>query len=357
MQLKKFLFSAAILVASLMSFAQTTISDSIFIGGVYRQYRLYVPAIYNSSTAVPLILNLHGYGSDNLQQEIYGDFRPIADTANFIIVHPNGTYDNFGSRYWNCWTPVGTSPNDITFLSALIDSIDAAYNIDLQRVYSTGLSNGGFMSSDLACFLSNRITAIASVAAGMGSAHKSSCNPTHPTPVMEIHGTSDAVVPYTGATGIMHVDSVIKFWVDFNNCNSTSIQTSVSNINAFDGCTADNFLYNNGTAGSTVELYKVYSGGHTWPGAMPIGSLGNTCQDFGASKEIWRFFRKYTLSGLVGVKESKVNKLHLNAFPNPVSEILNISSDNEITKIILTDLSGQTIYSQNYRDLNCQINC
>src|SRR6185369_13210853 len=118
--------------------------------------------------------------------EIYADFRPIADTANFILVHPNGTYDNNNNRYWNCFTPVGTAPNDLNFLNALIDSVSAQYSIDAKRIYSTGISNGGFMSNDLACFLGNRITAIASVAAGMTTLHYASCNPTHPTPVMEI---------------------------------------------------------------------------------------------------------------------------------------------------------------------------
>jgi polyhydroxybutyrate depolymerase len=345
------------LISAFLDFsAQTTIDDSIYVGGMYRQYRLYVPAIYNGATSVPLILNLHGYGSNNLQQEAYGDFRPIADTANFIIVHPNGTYDGNNNRYWNCWLPVGSSPNDVNFLSALIDSVDAAYNIDLQRVYSTGLSNGGFMSSELACFLSTRITAIASVGAGMGSVHNSQCNPSHPTPFMEIHGTADAVVPYNGGTGMMHVDSVIKFWVEFNNCNTSAIQTSVTNINSFDGCTADNFLYSNGNAGATVELYKVYNGGHTWPGAIPVPGLGNTCQDFSASKEIWRFFRDYSLNNLVGIKDNGL-QIKLNIYPNPVNEILYIDAGYRIENICITDISGREIFQEKFSDSRAEINC
>jgi polyhydroxybutyrate depolymerase len=340
-----YVFLLALLFAG-NSFSQQTLTDSIFVGGVYRSYILYVPAVYNASTAVPLILNLHGYTSSNAAQMIYGDFRPIADTANFILVHPNGTYDQYNKRYWNCWTTPGSGVDDVGFLSALIDSISAAYSIDADRVYSTGLSNGGFMSNDLACFLSSRITAIASVAAGMSSVHKSYCNPLHPTPVMEIHGTADATVPYNGATGMLHVDSVIKYWSQYNSCTQAPLITPVPNTSSTDGCTADNYLYANGTNGSTVELYKVTNGGHSWPGAMYVAGLGNVNQDFKASAEIWRFFRKYKLSALTGVNENNITGNSIQIFPVPFSDELNFSfpGETEIKTIRLLDLSGRILF-------------
>jgi polyhydroxybutyrate depolymerase len=73
--------------------AQTTVTGTIKSGGLTRDYRLYIPAMYTGSTTVPLVLNLHGYTSNAAEQEFYGNFRPIADTANFLIVHPNGTID------------------------------------------------------------------------------------------------------------------------------------------------------------------------------------------------------------------------------------------------------------------------
>jgi polyhydroxybutyrate depolymerase len=141
--------------------SQTLVVDSIFTGGIYRNYRLYIPAIYTGASARPLIINMHGYTSNAIQQQLYSNFGPIADTANFLMVYPNGTSSG-GSQFWNAGiSPLGV--NDISFLSNLIDSLKAQYNIDLNRVYSTGMSNGGFMSHTLACELSNRITAIASV--------------------------------------------------------------------------------------------------------------------------------------------------------------------------------------------------
>jgi hypothetical protein len=84
-------------------------------------------------------------------------FGPIADTANFIIALPNGTKDAQGNRFWN--TFLGNSTvDDVGFIRDLLNSLQGTYNIDSNRVYSTGMSNGGFMSYSLACELGDRIT-------------------------------------------------------------------------------------------------------------------------------------------------------------------------------------------------------
>lgn len=326
--------------------AQTTIIDSIYVGSQYRSYRLYVPAIYTGATARPLILNLHGYTSNALQQQQYSNFMPIADTANFLMVYPNGTYSS-GQRFWNA----GLSPtlvNDIAFLSALIDSLDLTYNINLNRVYSTGMSNGGFMSHTLACELSNRITAIASVTGGIfTSQYGANCHPMRPVPVMQIHGTSDATVPYAGnmSQGMMPIDSVVRYWRKKNGCNPTATFSNVPNTSTTDGCTAEHYLYNNGTSGSTVELYKIINGGHTWPG-FPFGGIG-TNMDINASKEIWRFFNKYTFSMLTGINESEVFSQSLTLYPNPANSTLHIRSENEsVLSVEITDVLGKIVLSE-----------
>ena len=146
----------------LLSIGQQTIDGSITFAGIQRDYILYVPEIYTPGEAVPLILNFHGYTSNAFEQLNYGEFRPIADTAGFIVVHPMGTVDLLGNTHWNVgW---GTSSvDDLGFTAALIDSLSAEYSINQDRIYSTGMSNGGFMSYHLACELSERIAAIASV--------------------------------------------------------------------------------------------------------------------------------------------------------------------------------------------------
>jgi len=313
--MKLLLLSIALFSFSLFH-AQTT-THTVNVNGTNRTYRLYVPTIYNGSTAVPIVFNFHGYGSNSTQQEAYGEFRPIADTANFILVHPQGLTVN-GSTGWNNFGAPGAANADMDFVDKMITDLSATYNIDANRIYSTGMSNGGFMSYDLACFMSSRFAAIASVTGSMLQSHKQACNSGHPMPVMQIHGTADAVVTYAGTAGgfgVTHIDSLVKFWVDFNHCSTTPAFTALPNINTADNCTAEHYVYSGGTNGSTVEFYKIINGGHTWPGAI-YQVNGNTNMDFSASKEIWRFFSKYRLNNLTAsVEEISVKDLAI--YPNP----------------------------------------
>ena len=343
--MKKHLLSL-ILISTLFAVkAQTTIIDSIFSGGIYRTYRLYKPAIYTGATARPLILNLHGYTSNALQQQQYSNFMPIADTANFLMVFPQGTKDGSNQPFWNAGIS-NTLVNDIAFLNALIDSLDLTYNINLNRVYSTGMSNGGFMSHTLACELSNRITAIASVTGSIfTSQYGPNCHPMRPVPVMQVHGTSDPTVPYAGNTGqgMMPIDSVVKYWVTKNNCNPTPTFSNVPNTNTSDGCTAEHYQYNGGIGGSTVELFKIIGGVHAWPG-FPFGGAG-TNLDINASKEIWRFFNKYTLPMLTSIDENEALRTSLNLYPNPATATLHFNLDNGASIEVL-DILGKVVISE-----------
>lgn len=313
-----------------------TFSDSIKSNNIFRRYRLYVPNSYTGQ-AVPLVFNLHGYTSNATQQQNYSNFMPIADTAKFIMVCPEGTNPS-GPQYWNAG--FGPGANDVLFISDLIDSLDLAYNIDLNSVYSCGMSNGGIMSYYLACNLPNRIAAIASVTGDMLKVWQS-CVPNRPFPVMEIHGTNDATVPYNGDATFSHIDSVIKKWRVFNNCNPTPVTTNVPDINTGDGATATHYRYTGGTSGAEVELYKVNNGAHTWPGAFPIGV---TCQDFKASVEIWRFFRKFKLNNLVtDIKENEQNTL-VQLFPNPSANELFVKlHGRQIKQYSISNVCGQTV--------------
>lgn len=335
-------------------YAQTTTSGSYVFDGQTREYRVYIPAAYDGSTPVPLVFNLHGYGSNNVEQEQYGDFRSIADTANFIIVHPMGLVDLFGSTHWNAF---GTSDvDDVGFLSSLIDTIYAAYNIDGNRIYSTGMSNGGFMSHKLACLLSGRIAAIASVTGSITTTEIDACITNHPMPVMQIHGTADETVPYEGNVIFMPVEDVVAHWVSFNECTNEPITTELPDIDPTDGCTVTHYLYEDGLLGSTVEFYKVTNGGHTWPGSA--FDIGETTYDFNASKEIWRFFSQYSMIELTsGVAEEEAGFL-FDIYPNPSNEsVVNLSFSGLEDKLItVTNLMGQVIFQETVSQTNVEIN-
>ncbi|MEO6425830.1 MAG: T9SS type A sorting domain-containing protein [Bacteroidia bacterium] len=333
-----------LVITSLFCFAQNgvTIVDSIKSNNIMRKFRLYVPNSYNSSQAAPLILNLHGYTSNSSQQQSYSNFMPIADTAKFLMVFPDGKLTS-GNQYWNAG--FGGPENDVLFMNDLIDSLDLIYNIDLNSVYSCGMSNGGIMSYYLACNLPNRIAAIASVTGSMLNSWFT-CAPARPFPVMEIHGTADGTVNYNGDATFSPIDSVVKKWKTHNNCNTAPITYSVPNVNTSDNSTAVNYKYINGNSGATVELYKVTGGSHSWPGAFPF--IANTNEDFNASVEIWRFFRQYKLNQFlpgVGLNENSL-KNSIKVYPNPTTHKLFIDGFSE-AKLTISDLVGKVLISEN----------
>ena len=286
---------------------------------------------------------------------MYTNFLGIADTANFIVVHPDGSLDTGGNRFWNSFG-LGSGVDDTGFLSALIDTIMAHYSINENRIYSTGMSNGGFMSYELACTLSHRIAAIASVTGSMTVLQESACNAMHPTPVMQIHGTADGTVAYAGSAGLLGIEDLVQNWVDFNNCSGTPVVIEVPDITPLDNCTAEHSVYSGGDAGSTVEFFKIIGGDHSWPGA-PI-NINTTNMDISASKEIWRFFSQYQLDELTGVSEDAIAESSpVNIYPNPSQDYFNLGfPDNSKKEIIVTNTMGQVIHREQCSCTNLRLN-
>jgi len=303
------------------SFAQQTINASITHDGIQRDYILYIPELYDGSSDVPLVLNFHGFGSNANQQMFYGDFRDIADTEGFLLAHPEGT-TFIGNQFWNVGFPgLSSTIDDVGFTEALIDELAASYAIDLDRVYATGMSNGGFMSFLLACQLSEKVAAVASVTGSMTQDTFNDCNAQLPTPVLQIHGTEDDVVLYNGNTLSIPIADVISYWVDYNNCETTPTTTTLPDLDVLDGSTIEHSVYEDGDNGITTEHMKVIGGGHTWPGSI-LNTTG-TNQDIDASMEIWLFFSRYDINGPLSVNEFE-NK-HVTIYPNPTQSKINLS--------------------------------
>ena len=323
--------------------AQQTINESIIHDGIQRNYIVYIPEIYDGSSAVPLVLNFHGYGSNATQQMFYGDFRDIADTEGFLLVHPEGTLSN-GDQFWNVGFPGTTSStiDDVGFTEALIDELANSYAIDLDRVYATGMSNGGFMSFLLACQLSEKIAAVASVTGSMTPDTFNDCNAQHPTPVLQIHGTNDSVVPYDGnSIWTLPIVDVVSYWVNYNNCDTTPTTTTFPDLDLSDGSTVEHSVYEDGDLGSTTEHMKVIGGGHTWPGSI-INTPG-TNQDIDASMEIWSFFSRFDINGPLSVNEFENRQVSI--YPNPTNSTINLSLNfsEEVNYELFSPLGQQLI--------------
>lgn len=324
--------------------SQTQINGNLSFDGLDREYLLYVPASYDGTEAVPLVFNFHGYTSSADAQIVYGDFRPISERENFIIVHPQGTIGDDGETYFNAgWVEGGV--DDIGFTSALIDHLSAEYMINQNRVYSTGMSNGGFMSYTLACELSDKIAAIASVTGSMVTVQvASTCQPEDIVPVMEIHGTGDAVVPYNGNNWMAPIDDVIEFWSGANDCTDLEI-SPVPDTDPNDNSSVVRHLYTNCADDTTVELFKIANGGHTWPSSAI--QFGVTNNDINASEEIWRFFSQFDLNGPISsVNQAKPNEA-FKICPSPVSDMMTLEfSSDAAREILVMDLNGMMLLSE-----------
>lgn len=336
---------------SVTSQAQTTISGSFVHGGITRTYSFYVPAAYVPGEAVPMVIGLHGLSSSGSDFAQYRDFRPIADTANFIVVNPDGS-TMLGIRYWNYGSVMGSTVDDVGFLEALIDTLSAQYTINPQRVYCVGMSNGSFMSYYMAC-KSDRFAAIGGVTGSMSVNMYNSCHPQRPIPTIHIHGTGDSTNPYAGTSTMKGIEAVSRFWVDQNGCDTIPVITPVPNTNTSDGATAERYLYTGGINGHTVELFKVTGGGHSWPGSPMPGSSEVTCMDFDATTEIWRFFSQYDAS--LSVPQKEVAALRI--FPNPASDLVVIQSEQPVNEVVITDMQGRIVSGmrqENIRQIDIQ---
>lgn len=277
------------------------ISDNRTIqhNGLERSYIIYIPTTYTGNTPVPLILNFHGHGSSAFSQMNYGDMRPIADMAGFIIVHPQATV-MYGDTHWNVDIELNSDVDDIDFLDTLLDSVQNEFNIDAKRIYSTGYSNGARMSFLLGCKLNHRIAAVSGVAGLMSEVNQTQCSQLyHPTPVLQIHGTNDSIISYQGTK------EFLRFWVSANNCNEDPIIWNIPDINLNDGISLQYTIFRNMDNGINVEHIKVNGGGHHWPGY-------NGYSDLNASSEIWKFLSRYDINGFI---DSSI--LHPNNQINP----------------------------------------
>ena len=235
--------------------------------------------------------------------------------------------------------------DDVGFTAALIDSLSAEYNIDETRIYSTGMSNGGFMSYHLACNLSDRIAAIASVTGSMTNYTANDCNPQRPVPVLQIHGTQDGVVSYNGSNFSFSMNQVIDYWVNHNNCNSIPDIDNIPDNNTDDQSTAEHRIYRNGDNAANVEFFHIEGGGHTWPGAFI--EIGVTNQDINASHEVWKFFSKYDINGttITDIEENQAITDIL-IYPNPSNSHIQIERNTaKKANFELISALGETVFS------------
>ena len=272
----------------------TPIYGNFEFDGQKRFYFVYLPENYSISTKFPLVIYLHSYGASAEGELNYTMLNQLAESNNFAMVFPSGKYN------WNSGIddiPDYATPDfdDVGFIRELIEVVSTTFSIDLDRVYATGYSNGGFMAYQLACQLSDKITAIASVGGSLSDSSFENCDSSRPVPILHIHGTRDEYIPYEGMQGMPPVEETLNYWIEFNECKESKIEL-IDDIDTSDNSTVEKHTYSDCNNGSNIVFYKVIDGGHTWPGAGNTGyPAGYTNQDINANLEIWNFFKEYKL--------------------------------------------------------------
>ena len=271
-------------------------------------YLRHVPTSYSATAPMPLVLDLHGYSEGAKIHVLQTQLTVFGDSHGFITVTPQ--IERAPAR-WD--TTLNNS--DLAFLGSVLDQAEATLCIDQNRVFVTGLSNGAFMTSAMACQFADRIAAAAPVA---GIRDIDGCDPSRPVPVIAFHGTNDPFVPYDGGLGsaaanlpapdgsgrtlgeVGAVDPTTKGpdvptitgdWAQRNGCETTPTESSVTNDVTL--------LTWPCPPGAEVELYRVTDGGHSWPGSKFSGSIeavvGKTTYTIDANELMWAFFQAHPL--------------------------------------------------------------
>ena len=267
---------------------------------------------YTPQNSAPLVVNLHGYTLNRGFQMTYSGMNAVAEREGFLVAYPDAVNgDWFGPQ------------DNIGFIDRVLDDVSSQYAVNARKIYATGFSQGGMMSYLLSVELSDRLAAIASVGGTRPLASGDILAPPNiePTPsrrfpVLHIHGTGDAIVPYNG--GISTVGSltlnfppVLRSVHDYVLNNGGDLMPTIvdlPNTNTTDGTTVQLLSYDGGNyldqAGNArpaeVLLYRIQNGGHNWPGdatgwpgfAVPVN------YDISASNEIWKFFSRHEVAAI-----------------------------------------------------------
>lgn len=274
-------------------------NGEISSGGNTYAFELYRPSTHNKE-AVPLVTNWHGLGSNGPQQMAFSGYAELAEEEEFVVVAPTGLVgsNTLTGANWELPQNQQAGRDDVQMAADLIDLVATMVCIDLDRVYATGMSNGGYFSSLLACRLNERIAAIFSVAAVM---FPDDCQASRAMGVGAIHGTDDVVVPFGGGGvsvlgqaplfELVMPEQMKKFANEFD-CEFTreKLVGRETRLTVYSSC----------KDGVEVRFWAVEGGGHTWPGS-PFAKvledrLGYSTDDFDATRQGYQFMSRYSLS-------------------------------------------------------------
>jgi polyhydroxybutyrate depolymerase len=244
---------------------------------------LHVPATYDPAKPTPLVVMLHGYGTDGQTEEAYYFHLTTTSDANgFLYVYPNGTVDTYGSRFWNatdaCCNFFGSTVDDVAYLNAVIEDIKTRYSVDSKRVFVGGHSNGGFMAHRFACDSASQVAAIVSYAGAQWN-DPDRCQPSEPVSAVEMHGDDDVLtsanpypIQYDGGANSQGVPfpaapTTVATWAAKDGCTGklTASGQTFDFVSALPGNETRVAVTTECPAGIDAELWTIQGGGHMDP--------------------------------------------------------------------------------------------
>ena len=309
--------------------------------GVQRQYLIRTPS--QQENAIPVMFFLHGLGDNITHLDGQFHFSQIAEQLGWAIVVPQALNEGLGTM-WNAGL-MSSNTDDSGFLMALLDTLAEPYQLNLDSVFFTGFSMGGFMTHRMAIEHGDRIAACAPVS-GLITFSMSNLTPVAPVRMLHIHGTSDLVVGYDGnsqyfgGTLGLGVDAILNYWKNANDCTDEPKIDSLPDLHN-DGLRFIRYIYNCGTE---LQHLKVIGGSHNW--------YNNSNQyDISYLDEIYSFFKGN--AGIDGVQEVGLGDLHV--WPNPSKGRVEVEL-KEPTTIVVMNLQGQVLVQKQMEAGRSQIN-
>jgi len=265
--------------------------------GLTRTYTLYLPSAAADGEPLPLLIALHGGGGNGPQFMRSSNFNELAEAQGFMVIYPDGV----GRQWHDGRDIVNSTVDDVGYIATLLATLQRDYPIDTERVFVTGISNGGFMTMTLACERSELFAGAAVIVAGLPERIRDSCAPS-PLPVLIMNGTDDPLVPYDGGPVVvgdeergitLSTDATVAFWREVNGCpENPDISLSVDHLPR-DGTSVQISAYGACESGASVILYSVIGGGHALPGAgqyLPRRTIGIASREIDGAAEIMDFF-------------------------------------------------------------------
>jgi polyhydroxybutyrate depolymerase len=209
----------------------------------------------------PVVIDFHGGNQTAVQEHGYTGLGPAGASRGFIVVTPNGTHG-----LWN-FTGSEPLPNDVAFTQDIAATLAEA-GCSNGRLYTAGISDGADMAVAAACRISG-VRAVFAVAPSITPR-----SPCVRKSYLEVHGTADPIVPYSGSAPGSFADvpsqpvlSRLPYWT--SGCAGPAQGASPGSNTSVQRWTC--------AARRTVQLDTVSGGGHTWPGAVgnePVAGLG-----------------------------------------------------------------------------------